>query len=84
MSKGTKPYTFRLPEDLVAEMEEAIKRRNARSAETPWTWSDFVRTAIAHKLAPLKRARARATARQLEAWDSPESDQQVSTTGGDA
>lgn len=57
MSSGSKPYTFRLPDDLIREMEEAIKSRNARSAEEPWTWSGFVRDAIKAKLAHRERGK---------------------------
>lgn len=56
MSKGTKMYSFRLDADLVRAVQEAIDRRFLTTSTAPWTLSDYVRTAIAEKLAKAVRS----------------------------
>ncbi len=77
MSAGTKSYTFRLPPELVAEMEAIIRSRNERTAEAPWTWSDFVRQCIQDKVDHRDRSKkAKAVAKERRA------NVRYTTTGG--
>lgn len=64
MSKGTDRYTFRLPQDMMAEVAATIYRRNLHTDREPWELSEFVRVAIREKLAKMERSRKRA-ARKL-------------------
>jgi predicted transcriptional regulator len=46
VSLGTKSYTFRLDDDLVARLEARIKRANRMRFDEPYTWSSAVRAAL--------------------------------------
>ena len=59
MSKGNPIVRTRLPGGLLEEIEIAIAERNARSADVPWTFSDFLRIACCEKLDKIKRGRGR-------------------------
>lgn len=56
-SVGSDRLVVRVPTVLCAEMTDAILHRNHNSREEPWTTSDFVRVAIAEKIAKMKRGR---------------------------
>lgn len=56
-TKGTPVYPVRLDDDLVDEMKLAVQRRNLFSARAPWTFSDFIRTAVREKLDKMERSR---------------------------
>lgn len=58
-SKGTPRRTFRFADQFWTTVEEAVDRRNFWTQREPWTLSDFVRIAIAEKLAKMKRCRRR-------------------------
>jgi Arc/MetJ-type ribon-helix-helix transcriptional regulator len=76
MSKGTQRYTFRLPEQLLNDVQEQIVGRNDRSADTPWTLSDFVRIALQEKLDKMSRSRRgsrKFPAGPVSAWTSGDS-----------
>lgn len=66
MSAGTKVYPVRLADDLVSEINAAIKSRNHHSAKEPWTFSEFVRDAIKAKLDHIKRSRKQQKLHMLE------------------
>lgn len=59
MTLGNPKIIIRVPRELIAEMKEAIRRRNLRSREEPWVFSDFVRIAIRDKLHHMQRSRGR-------------------------
>jgi hypothetical protein len=56
-SKGTPIYPVRLGDALVNEVKLAIRRRNLFSWLEPWTFSEFVRTAVREKLDKMERCR---------------------------
>lgn len=56
-SKGTPVYTLRIPNELAAEIETTINRRNIYTLNEPWHWSGFVLTAIREKLNHMERSR---------------------------
>lgn len=56
-TKGTPVQRFRLCEELYEEVIEAIDRRNLWSVQEPWTFSEFIRTAVREKLDKMERSR---------------------------
>lgn len=64
MSRGTRAIVIRVPDELVAQVVEMLASRNARTADVPWTFSDWVRQAIHDKLAHYRRGNAKAIARR--------------------
>lgn len=59
MTVGNPKLIVRVPRELIAEVKEAIRRRNLRSREEPWVISDFVRIALRDKLHHMQRSRGR-------------------------
>lgn len=57
MSAGNQVVTFRLPPELIEEMRLAIASRNERTADAPWTWSDYIRSCVTSDLAHRQRGR---------------------------
>jgi len=62
MSKGTRKYPIRIPDDIAREINLAIDSRNFHSRESGWTFSDWIRKAIREKLAHTKRSRSKKAA----------------------
>lgn len=59
MSRGSRIVKVRVPENLLAWIEETIAGRNQRTRKEPWTMSDFLREAVAEKLKHMSRSRRR-------------------------
>ena len=57
MSKGTTVYSLRVPDPIIAQVEEAIHRRNHHSYEQPLDRSAFIVAAIREKLQKMARSR---------------------------
>ncbi len=57
MSKGTKGYYVRIPDDLMDLIEEEISKRNAHSDATPWTLAEFIRVMVLRGIRHRHRAR---------------------------
>jgi hypothetical protein len=57
MSKGTRAYLVRIPDDVMEIVQEEIALRNAHSAEEAWTLSEFVRVMILRGIRHRQRAR---------------------------
>lgn len=57
MSKGNRIVPVRFSEDAYADMVKQIEDSNDRRSEEPWTVSEFIRIAIAEKLAKMERSR---------------------------
>ena len=57
MSMGTPIVTLRVTEDMQERIEEALASRNARTSDTPWTVSDFIRHAVEERLDHIRRGR---------------------------
>lgn len=58
MSKGNQIVPVRIPLPLAVDMDQAIAGRNAVARGEPWTVSEFIRVAIAEKLAKMSRSRS--------------------------
>lgn len=58
MGKGTKRYTFRLPDDLMAEVARQRASLRRRSPHPPADLTDVVRRALADWLAKYRRSAA--------------------------
>lgn len=56
MSKGSPVIRARVERDLYAQIQEAIRRANATTAEEPYSESSWVRKCILDRLAHLERA----------------------------
>ena len=56
-SLGTGKILVRVPDALRLQIEDTIKARNLLSSSEPWSLSDFVRIALAEKLAKMERSR---------------------------
>lgn len=65
MTKGTTKYAIRIPIALVNEINTAVAQRNMKSAEAPWTFSDFVRQACMEKVQKMERSRGKKARRLL-------------------
>jgi Arc/MetJ-type ribon-helix-helix transcriptional regulator len=59
VSEGTPRHTFRLEDELVAEVVKTVHKRNTYTGDVPWTISDFVRIALREKLDKMARSRTR-------------------------
>jgi hypothetical protein len=59
MSKGTPVQTVRISPGTLVLVQDAVARRNANTADEPWTVSDFIRQAVFDKLAHMERSRKR-------------------------
>lgn len=57
MAKGTPVVPVRISDEMMMEVEEAIRSRNAVAFDAPWTVSDFIRKAIREKLSHMERSR---------------------------
>lgn len=57
MSKGTPRTTVRIDPEIMAEIETAIRERNERTTEAPWSLSDWFRIASTEKLDKIRRGR---------------------------
>lgn len=69
MSKGNPRVTFRLPRELIHQVEETILNRNAVSPLEPWDWSKFVVIAIKEKLDKMRRSRSKSKKVRVPAVD---------------
>jgi len=58
MSKGSQIVPVRIPLPMLVDMDQQIEKRNATARGEPWTVSEFIRSAIADKLAKMGRSRA--------------------------
>jgi hypothetical protein len=58
MSKGSKIIPFRIPSELLAEMESVIAGRNSRAKGEPWGRTGFVIAAIREKISKMQRSRS--------------------------
>lgn len=56
-SKGTARYTFRLPPELMMEVEATIQLRNEHTTQEEWDLSEFVRVALREKVSKMDRCR---------------------------
>ena len=71
MAKGTRTITFRCPDKLWESATRAVLTRNDHSRDEPWELSDFIRIAMAEKLAKMERSRgkkARVQPGNMSAW----------------
>jgi hypothetical protein len=59
MSKGTRIMPVRFPDELAAEVFRELSLSERTREGEPWTFSDFVRLAVAEKIAHRKRSRAK-------------------------
>jgi len=59
MSKGSPIITFRVPDDLLAEMDSAINSANWHSKIEPYRRASWIKAAIREKLAHIKRSKKR-------------------------
>jgi hypothetical protein len=59
MTRGTKITLVRLGPELLAEIEEDLRRRNHYTQAEPWTLSDWIRAAACERLAHGQRGRRR-------------------------
>jgi len=60
-SLGSKRKTIRIGEDMLALVDEQIKRRNkAKPGERPWVFTDYLMQALADKLSHDRRGRKEA------------------------
>lgn len=59
MTAGNPKMVVRFSADTLEQIDEAIKRRNARTREEPWDRSAFVRCAVRDKLHHMQRSRRR-------------------------
>lgn len=57
MSKGHPRITLRVDQEDLEEIGLFLGSHNARTREAPWSVSDFIRAAIAEKIAHLIRSR---------------------------
>jgi len=57
MAKGTPVVPVRISDEVMLRVEQAIRSRNARAFDEPWTVSDFIRKAIKDKLDHMERSR---------------------------
>ena len=57
MSRGSRIIPVRVKPELLAKIQETIKRRNANTSDAPWTMTDFFLAAVQDKLRHLERAR---------------------------
>jgi len=57
VSKGTKRYTVRFDDEIMAQIVQAINERNMLSPKEPWTLSDWLRIASTEKLDKVRRGR---------------------------
>lgn len=57
MSKGSTLYPVRMPKELEEKVFQAIEDRNKLTTVEPWTFSEFVRSAIREKLNHMQRSR---------------------------
>jgi Arc/MetJ-type ribon-helix-helix transcriptional regulator len=64
MSRGTQVYSVRIPDDLMAKVEEQILSRNAFAPGQPWNRSDFIVIALVEKLKKMARSRSKRPARR--------------------
>jgi Arc/MetJ-type ribon-helix-helix transcriptional regulator len=64
MGKGTKRYTFRLPDDLVVEIVRQLASLRRRSPHPPADLTDVVRRALADWLAKYRRSAAPGSGRK--------------------
>jgi Arc/MetJ-type ribon-helix-helix transcriptional regulator len=69
MSQGTRVYTVRLSDEMMAEVQDCMQRRDFHSANSPWTLSDFIKAAITEKLSHM--ARSRKSCRKGKVTDGP-------------
>ena len=60
MSKGSQIVPVRLKKAMFDEVYDEILLHNERSRHAMWSMSDFIRQAIADKLAHIKRGRKKA------------------------
>lgn len=59
MSKGSKIIPVRIPDELLTDLENAVKSANSTRREMPYTVSAWIRKCVEEKLAHLKRSRKR-------------------------
>lgn len=55
-SKGTPRYTFRLPDELLAEIELKLSTLRVFSRSRRWTLSEFIRVACVERLKKMERS----------------------------
>jgi len=56
MSKGSKVLPFRIPAELLAEVDGVIERSHDTRAGEPWTRTAFILAALKEKLAHMRRS----------------------------
>ena len=56
-SKGSQIVPVRFEAEQLSLMKRTIAQRNEVTQLEPWTMSDFIRTAVAEKLAHMERSR---------------------------
>jgi hypothetical protein len=57
MSKGTRAYPVRIPDDLMELIEDEVSMRNAHSGGEPWTVVEFIRQMVIRGIRHRKRSR---------------------------
>ncbi len=86
MSTGTQVYTLRINEHLRSIIQETIDRRNDWTRSVPWTFTDFLHTAVREKVAKMKRSRRprRRTTRPTSSAELAPSISPLAKTGASA
>jgi len=59
MSKGSQIIPVRIPEDLLAVVQQTIQSANSKRRHEPYTVSSWIRQCVAEKLSHLKRSKGR-------------------------
>lgn len=66
MSKGSKIIPVRMEASLIESISRQLNSRNEKSANSPWTMSDFIRASVIEKLQHYRRSQRFYSAKKRE------------------